>query len=100
MVLFVCSELHNGENAMSDENNYDEMEDINEEDMDDPEKSEKIAQAYLSFTDKFAEYVRQIDIDLFRRAVDYAKTFTEEDIPGISLTYHIPEEDEEPKNEN
>lgn len=79
----------------------DEMEEINEEDLD-PEQSQKLAEAYLSFTDKFAEYIRQMDIDLFRRAVDYAKTFTEEDIPGISLTYHIPEEDdeEEPKNEN
>lgn len=78
-------------------NDYDEdddMEDIDEEDLT-PEQSDMIANAYLSFTDKFAEYIRQMDINLFKRAVDYAKTFTEEDIPGISLTYHIPNEDEE-----
>lgn len=80
------------------DDDFDDMEEIDEEDLD-PEQSQKLAEAYLSFTDKFAEYIRQMDIDLFRRAVDYAKTFTEEDIPGISLTYHVPDE-EEPKDEN
>jgi len=70
----------------------DEMEEIDGEELSE-EQSELLANAYLSFSDKFAEYVRQMDKDLFKRAVDYAKTFTEEDIPGISLTYHIEEDD-------
>jgi len=81
-----------------DEEN-DDLEDINEEDLT-QEQSEMVANAYLSFTDKFAEYIRQMDPNLFKRAVDYAKTFTEEDIPGISLSYYIPEEEEkEPEQE-
>ena len=70
----------------------DEMEEIDGEELSE-EQSELLANAYLSFSDKFAEYVRQMDKDLFKRAVDYAKTFTEEDIPGISLTYYIEEDD-------
>jgi hypothetical protein len=81
-----------------DEEN-DDLEDINEEDLT-QEQSEMVANAYLSFTDKFADYIRQMDPNLFKRAVDYAKTFTEEDIPGISLSYYIPEEEEkEPEQE-
>jgi len=81
-----------------DEEN-DDLEDINEEDLT-QEQSEMVANAYLSFTDKFADYIRQMDPSLFKRAVDYAKTFTEEDIPGISLSYYIPEEEEkEPEQE-
>lgn len=70
-----------------DEEN-DDLEDINEEDLT-QEQSEMVANAYLSFTDKFADYIRQMDPNLFKRAVDYAKTFTEEDIPGISLSYNF-----------
>ena len=81
-----------------DEEN-DDLEDINEEDLT-QEQSEMVANVYLSFTDKFADYIRQMDPNLFKRAVDYAKTFTEEDIPGISLSYYIPEEEEkEPEQE-
>lgn len=60
-------------------------------------KEKKIIEAYLSFTSKFSDYVRQIDPLLWKRAVDYAKTFTEEDVPGVSLSYDDPEE--ETKNE-
>lgn len=84
-------------NDFDDEN--DDLEDINEEDLT-QEQSEMVANAYLSFTDKFADYIRQMDPGLFKRAVDYAKTFTEEDIPGISLSYYIPEDEEkEPEQE-
>lgn len=84
---------------MSNFEDNNKMEDLDNEDLT-PEQSEMLANAYLSFSEKFAEYIRQIDMDLFKRAVDYAKTFTEVDIPGISLTYHIHEEDEKESEEN
>lgn len=86
--------MSNFEEYNDEDEDFDDLEDIDEEDLT-QEQSDMIANAYLSFTDKFAEYVRQMDANLFKRAVDYAKTFTEEDIPGVSLTYYIPDEDDE-----
>jgi hypothetical protein len=71
---------------------------LNDESLSEEEKElkeKKIVEAYLSFTSKFSDYVKQVDPLLWRRAVDYAKTFTEEDVPGISLSYEDVEEEGE-----
>jgi len=51
------------------------------------EEEEKVVEAFLTFNKHFAQYIRESDKALFDRACDYAKTFTEEDVDGISLTY-------------
>ena len=40
-----------------------------------------------------------MDPDLCAKAIDYAKTFTEEDIPDIILDYIDEEEDKDEQNE-
>lgn len=47
----------------------------------------KMIEAYLSFTEHYAEYIKQNDSNLHSRAVDFAMTFAEKDNPGIKFTY-------------
>ena len=47
----------------------------------------KVIHTYISLTEHFAYYVKENDRELFKRAVDYAKTFTEQDIEGIEINY-------------
>jgi len=72
-----------------------------EEDMTEEETIDvlsKLLDTILVFNKHFSSYVRQIDKDLFNRAVDYAKTFTEEDVSGIALTYVDDEKEENEEN--
>jgi hypothetical protein len=62
---------------------------------DDNNEDEKMMEAFMSFTSLFSKYVKENDIDLFKRAVDYAKTYTEEDVSGIVFNYV----DEEPNEQ-
>ena len=39
----------------------------------------------IEFHFKFSEYIRETDSDLFFRAIDYAKTFTE--VEGMEFNY-------------
>ena len=57
----------------------------------------KLFDSVMVFNSHFAEYIRQNDKELFKRAVDYAKTFTEEDVPGIIMDY-IEEDSDEDKS--
>lgn len=50
-----------------------------------PEDEQKVLEAYMSLTKHFSHYVREMDPALWKRAVDYAKTFT--NIEGITLFY-------------
>ena len=54
---------------------------------DDNNEDEKMMEAFMTFTSLFSKYVKENDIDLFKRAVDYAKTYTEEDVSGIVFNY-------------
>lgn len=54
--------------------------------------AEKILDAYLQLSKYFSEYVRETDPVLWKRAVDYAKTFTQVD--GITLHYENEIKDE------
>jgi hypothetical protein len=82
-----------------EENEY-----INDDDMDDMDNEEqlylmkKLFDSVMVFNSHFAHYIQQNNPDLFKRAIDYAKTFTEEDVPGIIM--HYVEEEEEEKNED
>lgn len=74
--------------------------DYNEEDMSEQEEMmiiSKLLDTLLVFNKHFSAYIREVDEDLFKRAVDYAKTFTEEDVSGIVLDY-IDEKDENEKD--
>lgn len=62
---------------------------------DDNDEDEKMMEAFMTFTSLFSKYVKENDIDLFKRAVDYAKTYTEEDVSGIIFNYV----DEEPNEQ-
>jgi hypothetical protein len=46
---------------------------------------DKILKALLKFNKLFSEYVKENDPDLWDRAVDFAKDFT--DVNGVTLNY-------------
>jgi len=54
------------------------MDEIDMNDMD-----PRLAKAMIVFGLKFAEYTKEMDIDLWNRAIDYAKTFTKVD--GVEI---------------
>lgn len=54
------------------------MDEIDMSDMD-----PRLAKAMIIFGLKFAEYTKEMDIDLWNRAIDYAKTFTKVD--GVEI---------------
>jgi|LakMenEpi03Aug12_release.lakeMendotaPanAssembly.Ray.scaffolds.fasta_scaffold1341682_2 hypothetical protein len=58
--------------------------------------AQKMFEAYATFSSHFSNYIKQNDKDLWQRAVDYAMTFTQEDVSGIKMYY---QDEEENKNE-
>ena len=60
------------------------------DDLSDEERreAEMLTAAFLEFTHHFQEYVREMNPELWKRAVDYAKTFTE--VEGVEFTYAEP----------
>jgi|LauGreDrversion4_2_1035121.scaffolds.fasta_scaffold79028_1 hypothetical protein len=62
---------------------------------DDNIEEQKVMEAFLSFTSLFSKYVKENDKELFKRAVDYAKTYTEEDVSGV--IFHYVDEDDDAK---
>lgn len=69
------------------------------DDIDDNEEGQKIIEAFLTFTTLFSKYIKESDPALFKKAVDYAKTYTEEDVSGIILNY-IGEDDGDDVSKN
>ena len=49
------------------------------------DSEEKLLKALLKFNKIFSEYVKENDPDLWDRAVDFAKDFT--DVNGVTLNY-------------
>ena len=47
------------------------------------EDAAKLVQAYLTFTSQFSEYIREIDENLWNKAIDFAKDYT--NIDGVIL---------------
>lgn len=62
---------------------------MEEDDLEDDEptyeEAFRLSQAFILFTHHFQEYVKEMDPELWKRAVDYSMTFTE--VEGISFTY-------------
>lgn len=61
--------------------------------MDDDRHAELLTKAIIEFGFKFAEYVKEMDEDLWKRAIDYAKDWTEVD--GVSFYYAEDGDDED-----
>jgi hypothetical protein len=55
----------------------------------------KMLETLLAFNSHFTQYIKETNLELFNRAVDYAKTFTEEDVSGIILHYTDKEVEED-----
>ena len=56
------------------------------------EEARAFLEAVFEFSTHYAHYVKEMDENLHRRAVDYAKTFT--DVEGVEFNY-VDEEDED-----
>ena len=56
------------------------------------EEARAFLEAVFEFSTHYAHYVKEMDESLHRRAVDYAKTFT--DVEGVEFNY-VDEEDED-----
>lgn len=72
---------------------------INDDDNIDPENEEqmaeaqlKVCQAFIQFNSFFSEYIKEMDIQLWQKAVDYAKDSV--NIPGVELRI-LDKDDEE-----
>lgn len=61
------------------------MEESDDLDDIDHEEATAITQAFLQFTNLFQQYVREMNPELWKRAVDYSKTFI--DVEGVEFTY-------------
>lgn len=61
---------------MKNKNNHDN-EDMSEEDI------LKASEAYLTFVQRFGEYIKEMDPDLWHRAREYAADFTK--ISGVTI---------------
>jgi hypothetical protein len=57
----------------------------------DEEAQMKVCQAFLQFNGLFSQYIREMDEELWKKAVEFAKDGV--DIPGVQLKFL--EEDEE-----
>jgi hypothetical protein len=77
------------------ENYPEELANLNEEQQ--IAYAQKMFEAYTTFSSHFSNYIKQNDKDLWQRAVDYAMTFTQEDVSGIRMYY---DDGEETKNED
>ena len=60
-----------------DEEDEDDVEDFPEDEED--EDDILVRKALIEFSFKFSEYVKEVDHELWKRAVDYALTFTKVD---------------------
>ena len=49
------------------------------------DSEEKLLKALLKFNKLFSQYIKENDIELWNRAVDYAKDFT--NVDGVTLHY-------------
>ena len=57
------------------------------------EEARAFLEAVFEFSTHYAHYVKEMDETLHRRAVDYAKTFT--DVDGVEFNYIDEDEEDE-----
>jgi hypothetical protein len=72
------------------------IEDNNDNDELSEEDILKASEAYLTFVQRFGEYIREMDPELWTRARDYAIDFTK--IPGVKI--ELVDNDEDEKDDN
>jgi benzoyl-CoA reductase/2-hydroxyglutaryl-CoA dehydratase subunit BcrC/BadD/HgdB len=63
------------------------------------EDAAKLVQAYLTFTSQFSDYIRSVDIDLWNKAIDFAKDYTNIDGVILNDVRHLMDFDRGDKNE-
>jgi hypothetical protein len=67
---------------------------MNEDFKDMDEESQlKVCQAFIQFNGLFSQYIREMDKDLWEKAVEFAKDGI--DIPGVELRFIEEDEDTE-----
>jgi|TARA_R100000995_G_scaffold80889_1_gene53164 hypothetical protein len=66
---------------------------MTEFEYDDDIPEEVLLEIVLEFNRHFAGYVREVDADLFQRAKDYARSFTE--LEGYDISFIDVDEDNE-----
>jgi hypothetical protein len=49
----------------------------------------KYIEAYIVFANHYEEYIQENNVELHNRAVDFAKTFTENEMKGIEFFYKV-----------
>jgi len=64
-----------------------ENDDISEEDV------SKASEAYITFVQRFGEYIKEMDPELWEKAREYALDFTQ--IPGVKIELVDEDEDED-----
>jgi hypothetical protein len=69
------------------------MDDYNEE------ESAALVQAYLTFTSRFSEYIKEVDENLWNKAIDFAKDYTNIDGVILNDVRHLMDLDRNDKNE-
>jgi hypothetical protein len=67
-----------------------ENDDISEEDV------SKASEAYITFVQRFGEYIKEMDPELWEKAREYALDFTQ--IPGVKI--ELVDEDEDADGED
>jgi len=66
---------------------------MTEFEYDDDIPEEVLLEIVLEFNKHFAGYIKEVDEDLFQRAKDYARSFTE--LEGYDISFIDVEEDDE-----
>ena len=81
--------LPNSDDDEGDEGDENDNLTEDEEELMEMEEELLVKEALLEFSFKFSEYVREIDPELWKRAVDYAVTFTQVD--GVEFFTEVDE---------
>ena len=70
---------------------------MTEFEYDDDIPEEVLLEIVLDFNRHFSSYVKEVDEDLFKRAKDYARSFTE--LEGYNISFIDMDEDDEEDDE-
>lgn len=69
---------------MSEEDDIQDFDDLEDSDLP-PDTAESLAWAMMEFNGNFSKYIKEMNPELWKKAVDYAVTFTK--IDGITFEY-------------
>ena len=77
---------------MSEEDDIQDFDDLEDGDLP-PDTAESLAWAMMEFNGNFSKYIKEMNPELWKKAVDYAVTFTK--IDGITFEYVKTETEED-----